>query len=101
MKKEELLKLKEKISQLSNEEKKLRDNYLRDITLGKIYGPMTGYSSIDMPSLQYYNMSKYYEIVKQETVPQALLRQNKDNLEGNALEFFFSNIKNFLKKEMN
>ena len=42
MKKEDLIKLKEKISKLSDEEKKLRDLYLRKISLGEIYGPMTG-----------------------------------------------------------
>ena len=51
MKKEDLIKLKEKISKLSDEEKKLRDLYLRKISLGEIYGPMTGYPSIDKPWL--------------------------------------------------
>lgn len=49
MKKEDLIKLKEKISKLSDEEKKLRELYLRKISSGEIYGPMTGYSSIDKP----------------------------------------------------
>ena len=54
MKSEDLTKLKEKISQLSSEEKKLRDLYLRDISLGNICGPITGYVSIDKPWLKYY-----------------------------------------------
>lgn len=54
MKSEDLTKLKEKISQLSSEEKKLRDLYLRDISLGNICGPITGYASIDRPWLKYY-----------------------------------------------
>lgn len=54
MKIEDLTKLKEKISQLSSEEKKLRDLYLRDISLGNICGPITGYASIDKPWLKYY-----------------------------------------------
>lgn len=54
MKSEDLTKLKEKISQLSSEEKKLRDLYLRDISLGNICGPITGYASIDKPWLKYY-----------------------------------------------
>lgn len=54
MKKEDLIKLKEKISELSLEEKKLRDIYLRKISNGEILGPMTGYASIDKPWLKYY-----------------------------------------------
>lgn len=34
--------------------KKLRDLYLRDISLGNICGPITGYASIDKPWLKYY-----------------------------------------------
>ena len=36
MKKEDLIKLKEKISKLSDEEKKLRDLYLRKISSGEL-----------------------------------------------------------------
>lgn len=55
MNKEDLIRLKKKIVELSAEEKKERDLYLRNISLGNILGPMTGYASIDKPWLKYYN----------------------------------------------
>ena len=44
MNKEDLIRLKKKIVELSAEEKKERDLYLRNISLGNILGPMTGYA---------------------------------------------------------
>ncbi len=52
MKKEDLIKLKEKISKLSEEEQKLRDLYLRKIANSELYGPMLGKASIDKPWLK-------------------------------------------------
>ncbi len=57
MKKEDLIALKEKISNLNEEEKKQRDLYLRGISSGDIQGPMTGYASVDKPWLKYYKKS--------------------------------------------
>ena len=54
MKKEDLIKLKEKLSELSLEEERLRNLYLRKISLGEVYGPMVGYASIDKPWLKSY-----------------------------------------------
>lgn len=54
MTKEELIKLKEKISKLSEAEKKQRDLYLRKVAIGEIEAPLVGYASIDKPWLKYY-----------------------------------------------
>lgn len=43
-----------KIATLTSEELKQREKYLRDIASGKVYGPMVGYPSIDMPQLANY-----------------------------------------------
>ena len=43
------------VANLSINEQKLRDLYLRDLTLGKIQGPPTGYASLDKPWLKYYS----------------------------------------------
>lgn len=64
MKKEDLIKLKEKISELSLEEKKLRYIYLRKISSGEILGPMTGFASIDKPWLKYFNTNSIEALVK-------------------------------------
>lgn len=61
MTKEDLIELKEKISHLTEEEKKQRDLYLRELALGKIQGPPVGYSSIDKPWLKWYNASTIEE----------------------------------------
>ena len=62
MKKEELLELKQKLSQLSEEEKKLRNLESRKIALGEKNGPMTGYPSIDKPQLNLYRKEPIKEI---------------------------------------
>lgn len=55
MKKEDLIKLKKQIESLSEDEKKQRDIYLKNLSNGTYQGPMTGYSSIDKPWLKYYS----------------------------------------------
>ena len=70
MEREALEKLKEKISELSEEEQKLRNLYLRGISSGEIYGPMTGYASIDKPWLKFFNDDSI----------EALLRYKKENI---------------------
>jgi len=46
---------REKIANLSEEELKLRDLYLKALSTGEIQGPQTGYSSIDKPWLSSYS----------------------------------------------
>lgn len=55
MKKEDLIKLKKQIESLSEDEKKQRDIYLKNLSNGTYQGPMTGYSSVDKPWLKYYS----------------------------------------------
>lgn len=92
MTKEELLSFKKELKKLSETEIYERNEYLRKISLGEIEGPMTGYPSIDMPSLKYYDMEKYYNIKVKENFADSLFKQNKDNLDGIALEYFFTKI---------
>ena len=54
MKKEDLMKYKEKLSKLSEEEWVERNKYLRNLSLGNLLGPNTAYLSIDKPWLKYY-----------------------------------------------
>ena len=46
----ELVEYKKKIYSLSNENKINREKYLRNLAIGKLYGPSTGYASIDKVS---------------------------------------------------
>ena len=47
MKNEEIIKYKEKLSKLSEEEWVERNKYLRNLSLGNLLGPNTAYLSID------------------------------------------------------
>lgn len=92
MKKEDLIKLKQELLNLTEEEKQERIKYLKDIADGKLYGPAVGYPSIDMPQLRCYNIERYLEKHEKDTVIDALYQNNKDNLNGIALEYFLSKI---------
>lgn len=92
MTKEELIRYKEKLSKLSNEEKKLRDLYLRKIALGEIEGPTTGYASIDKPWLKYYNESAITDSPNIVNVYQDLYDKNKDYMNQTALIYFGAKI---------
>ncbi len=48
---------KDKIEKLSGDDKRKRDKeYVMPMTKGEIYGPQTGYASIDKPWLKHYNV---------------------------------------------
>lgn len=57
-----------KIGNLSVNEKKLRDIYLRNLSLGQLEGPLTGYASIDKPWLKYYSVYSLMDDYKKESV---------------------------------
>lgn len=86
--KEQLNILKEKLSLLSEEEKKKRDLYLRDVSLGKIEGTITGYPSIDKPWLKYYSEEAITRKKPTTTVFRMIYDSNKDYLNNNALQYF-------------
>lgn len=85
MEKIELNDYKRKISNLSVNEQKLRDLYLRKIALGEIQGPITGYPSIDKPFLQYSSEEAILDTVPSQTIYQRIYECNQDNLDGIAL----------------
>ena len=90
MNKEDLLKLKEKISKLTEEEQKQRNLYLRGLSNGEIEGPMIGYASVDKPFIQYYSNDYYTQHeIPRRTVYEEIYENNKNNLKDKALEFFF------------
>lgn len=88
MKKEDLIILKEKISKLSEEDKILRDMYLRDLANGTLAGPSTGYSSIDKPWLKYYEESLFNTKISPLSIYKELMLANKDNLNKTAIYYF-------------
>ena len=92
MKKEELLNLKEKISKLSKEDKKLRNLYLKRVANGEMYGPMLGYSSIDKPWLSQYTDEDILSDIADRSMYQDLLEYSKGNLDSIAIEYFGKKI---------
>ena len=91
MKKEDLIKYKEKLSKLSEEEQKLRDLYLKNLASGKIQGPEVGYPEIDQPWVKYF-IGMYEEPIAKKTVYQEVHDNNIDQPKTVALEFFGSKI---------
>lgn len=96
MKKEDLIKLKERLSKLSEDEIIKRDLYLRKLANGDIQGPSVGYPSIDKPWLKYYSEEKMQEKIPNKSIYQLAYDSNKDNMDGIALDMRIS--KNEFKK---
>lgn len=91
MKKEDLINLKRQISELSDEEKKQRDLYLRDLASGVLQGPPVGYSSIDKQWLKYYPRKSLLVDIPKKTAFQFVYDKYKDsNL--TAFQYFKRNI---------
>ena len=92
MKKEDLIKLKEKISKLSEEEQKLRNIYLRKIANSELYGPIVGKSSIDKPWLKYFLEEDIFKECPSMSMYEYLYKKNKENLNLIALNYFGNKI---------
>lgn len=92
MEKEDLIKLKDKISELSEHEKKLRNLYLKSIAEGVMYGPMTGFPSIDRPWVKNYSVDSIMSSIPKRSLYEDLIEYSKDNLSNIAIEYFNSKI---------
>lgn len=88
----DLKEYKTKLGKLSLNEQKLRDLYLRDLSLGKIQGSLTGYASIDKPWLKYYSEEAIdFELPKLRAYDYIYLC-NKDKLDSYAINFYDNKI---------
>ena len=87
MEKEDLLKLKEELSKLSEEENKQRDLYLKKLSDGTLQGPPVGYPSIDKPWLKYYNDESLLTSIPKLKAYDYIVERNKNNLNNIAIEF--------------
>lgn len=95
MKNEEIIKYKEKLSKLSEEEWVERNKYLRNLSLGNLLGPNTAYLSIDKPWLKYYSEAALEAIVPRMTAYQYMCYrcyENVDNLNNAAISYFGKKI---------
>ena len=88
MTKEQLIEYKKKLSELNEEDQKLRYLYLRGLSNGEIQGASVGYASIDMPWLKSYDKEKLLKDIPNKTAYRYILDNNIDNLSKNAFDFF-------------
>lgn len=70
----------------------LRNIYLRDIAMGKKYGPMTGKGSIDKPWLKYYNINAIKTSIPNKTIYEYMKEQNIKRLHQIAIDYFGNRI---------
>lgn len=75
---DELEKYSENLRELSEDEKILRDLYLRKLALGEIQGPPTGYASIDKTWLKHH----LEEAIKRKVPKKTLYRNLVDSCQG-------------------
>ena len=92
MTKEDLIKLKEKIMNLTEEEKIERDIYLSRLASGILQGPPVGYPTIDKPWLKYYSEETLRSDMPKETIYRYIINKNKDELERTAIEYFATKL---------
>lgn len=78
----------ENIRNLSINEDKLRDLYLRKIATGEIQGPLTGYPYIDKKFLRYYPEDVILSEVPKKTMYRFMVDNNQENLDKPALRYF-------------
>ena len=98
MEAQDLKDYKEKLSQLTEEEQKQRDLYLKGLADGTMQGPETGYVSIDKPQLKYYRDEPIEEINPNQTIYNLIF--NNKNMDEPLLSFLGTDWnKNKLKEE--
>ena len=91
----DLKEYKTSIGNLSVNEKKLRDLYLRKLALGELYGPMTGYASIDKMWMPIYDSFEFDEKNINMSIFQMLEKQTRDKKKLTAM--YIPNDKGDLK----
>lgn len=85
---EKLKEYREKLSKLSEEEKKQRDLYLKKMSKGELQGPLTGYSSIDKQWLKYFDDYDIKQDIPKISAYDYMVINNNSNLEKNALNYY-------------
>lgn len=92
MTKEDLIELRKKISELSAEDLKARDLYLRSLATGKLQGPPVGYASIDKPWLADYTEKDIKSDIKTRRMYEELKENCEKYADYIAIEYFENKI---------
>ena len=88
----ELKEYRNKIANLTIDEQILRNLYLRNLAIGKVQGPNTGYASIDKPWLKYYDEDILSKKPVEMTVYEYLYKNNYEHMQDIAIEYFDKKI---------
>lgn len=80
------------LASLSEEEKTLRDLFLRELAIGELQGPSTGVPSIDKPWIKHYEDQAIKVESPKCTAYEYLCERNKNNLDYIAINFFDKRI---------
>ena len=92
MNKEDLIEYQQKISQLTPEEQKERDLYLKKMADGTLQGPSLEERSVSKPWLKFFKDEEILTDIPETTIYEYLKERNKDNLDSIALEYFDKKI---------
>lgn len=92
MDKQDLIELKKKISELSEEEQKQRDLYLHDLATGDIQGPPVNYSSIDKDFFKWYSKDTIISDLPQKKFFDCIYENNIDYIDNIAFSIFGKSI---------
>ena len=92
MTQDEIIKLKEKNSMISDKEEIERDIYLRNLAIGKIQGPPVGYPDIDKPWLKFYPENAITSEIPKIRAYDYVYESNKENLNQIAFSYFGNKI---------
>lgn len=83
---------RKQISNLSINEKLLRDLYLRNLALGKIQGAPTGFPSLDKPWLKYFSEEAILSDFSPMSIYQLMENQNLSHSKEVAISYFGTKI---------
>lgn len=92
MEDKDLEQYKQKISNMSINDKKMRDIYLKKLATGEIQGPPTEYSSINKTSLGNFTDEEILADIPKKTCYQALYDNNCNYKDTKAFEYLGVNI---------
>ena len=92
MNKEDLIKYQQKIKELNEEEKKLRDLYLKELANGTLQGPSLQEMSITKPFLKYYDDREITADMPDCSIYEYIYNRNNDNLDHVALDYYGKQI---------
>ena len=95
---EQLKEYRKKLSMLSEEEKKLRDLYLKKISEGSLQGPVLNQIDIDRTFLKFVSESAIMSDIPKATAYESLIENNKNHLDDIALIYHVEKLEELKTK---